>query len=66
MHEFLNSPDQQEDDGWRGGGLLADFGDAHLLDVSGEHDEDGVGDGRDLPRSYQLSSSFCSESAKRG
>lgn len=51
---------------------MAGFGDARLLDAderlldaSGEHGEDDVGGGCGLPRSYPLSASFCSESAKK-
>lgn len=44
---------------------MAGFGDAHLLDASGENGEDDVEGGCDLPRSYPLSASFCSESAKK-
>lgn len=47
--------------GWHGGGFSAGFGNA-----SGENGEDDAGGGCDLPHSYQLSSSFCSESAKKG
>lgn len=44
---------------------MAGFGDAHLLDASGENGEGDAGGGCGLPRSYPLSSSFCSESAKK-
>lgn len=50
--------------GCYGRALLAGFGDACLLDASGENGEDDVEGERDLPRSYPLSASFCSESAK--
>lgn len=47
------------------GALLADCGDACLLDASGVHGEGDAGGGCDLPHSYQLSASFCSESGKK-
>lgn len=52
---------------------MAGSGDARLLDASGEfgvasgeYGEDGAVGGCDLPHSYLLSASFCSESARKG
>lgn len=44
---------------------MADCGDAHLPDACGESGEDDAGDGCDLPRSYPLSASFGSGSARK-
>ncbi len=51
---------------------MAGFGDAQLLGAdarllcaSGENGEDDAGGGCGLPRSYPLSTSFCSVSAKK-
>lgn len=43
---------------------MASFGDGHLLGACGANDEGDAGDGCNLPRSYQQSSSFCFESAE--
>lgn len=51
--------------GWRGEVLVASFGDGHLLGACGANDEGDAGDGCNLPRSYQQSSSFCFESANK-
>lgn len=51
--------------GWHEGALSAGFGDARWPDASGASGEGDAGGECDLPRSYPLSASFCSESAKK-
>lgn len=63
---FMHRPGPWGAGGWRGGALGAGCGDARWLDTNGERGEDDAEGGRDLPRSYLLSASSCSASAKRG